>query len=91
MPQVVRRRVLAAEPGGMDKLVNESTPVFAQVTARITTDQVFAAYGSSGQLLRGDPDKASRVVDYWVFEKILAKSAEGSRWRLLKRLAIDAA
>lgn len=53
--------------------MQDDKSAWVQLTLRIPSEQSFAAYDSSKTLVAGDPDKAIKVYDTWVFERALKK------------------
>ena len=53
--------------------MQDDKTAWVQLTVRIPSEQTFAAYDSSRQLVAGDPEKAIKVYDTWVFERALKK------------------
>lgn len=53
--------------------MQDDKSAWVQLTVRIPSEQTFAAYDSSRQLVAGDPAKAIKVYDTWVFERALKK------------------
>ena len=51
--------------------LQDDTTAFVQLTARISSQQAFAAYDARGKLIQGDLDRAVPVEDVWVFERTL--------------------
>ena len=54
-------------------IVQDDKTAWVQLTVRIPSEQSFAAYDSNKKLVAGDPEKAIKVHDTWVFERALKK------------------
>jgi len=74
-PRVVNARVATFD--SKDSLL-------AQVVVRMHTKQILALYNSVGTLTKGHPTRPRDVIDYVVFERLLAKPQ--SRWRIATKL-----
>lgn len=53
-------------------VAQDSESAYAQLTVRINSMHVFAAYGAKGRVMMGDPAQPIKVVDLWVFERSLS-------------------
>ena len=71
--------------------LQDDTTAFVQLTARIPSQQAFAAYDARGKLIQGDPDKAVPVDDVWVFERTLRDDISSRQVRSLKVVVVTAA
>ena len=58
---------------------------FAQLTVKISSEVKFAAYGSNGNLLKGDPKRSAKQTSYWVLERSFVK-APSAKWRLASQI-----
>ena len=58
---------------------------FAQLTVKVSAEIRFAAYGSSGEIVKGDPRKSMKTTDYWVLERSFVK-APSAKWRLASQI-----
>lgn len=77
--EVVHGRLMMQNP-------KDDSTGFAQLTVRIPSLQVFAAYNKKGQLVSGDENEAISVVDHWVFERPLRSNY---RWKVAGRLHVQ--
>eukprot|EP00208_Stichococcus_sp_RCC1054_P004605 CAMPEP_0206135762 /NCGR_PEP_ID=MMETSP1473-20131121/1030_1 /ASSEMBLY_ACC=CAM_ASM_001109 /TAXON_ID=1461547 /ORGANISM="Stichococcus sp, Strain RCC1054" /LENGTH=393 /DNA_ID=CAMNT_0053527839 /DNA_START=159 /DNA_END=1343 /DNA_ORIENTATION=+ len=75
---VVHARIAQMNP-------EDSESAYAQLTVRINSMHVFAAYGAKGRVMMGDPAQPIKVVDLWVFERSLS-SKKSNKWRVAARL-----
>ena len=58
---------------------------FAQLTVKVSAEVRFVAYGSSGEILKGDPRRSMKTTDYWVLERSFVK-APSAKWRLASQI-----
>ena len=59
---------------------------FAQLTVKVSAEVRFAAYDSSGEIVKGDPRRSMRTTDYWVLERSFVK-APSAKWRLASQIS----
>ncbi len=53
--------------------LQDDKTAWVQLTVKIPSEQSFAAYSAKKSLVAGNPDKAIKVEDTWVFERALKK------------------
>ena len=53
--------------------LQDDKTAWVQLTVKIPSEQSFAAYSAKKNLVAGNPDKAIKVEDTWVFERALKK------------------
>ena len=78
--EMLHARLVSADP-------KDDSNGFVQLTVKLPTKQVFAAYDKSGRKVAGDETKEVQVVDHWVFEIPLSSKSQ-QRWRVAGRLSI---
>ena len=54
-------------------VLQDDKTAWVQLTVKIPSEQSFAAYSAKKSLVAGNPDKAIKVEDTWVFERALKK------------------
>ena len=54
-------------------VMQDDKTAWVQLTVKIPSEQSFAAYSAKKSLVAGNPDKAIKVEDTWVFERALKK------------------
>ncbi|KAL0029034.1 hypothetical protein WJX77_000889 [Trebouxia sp. C0004] len=78
---ILHGRIMAQNP-------KDDKTAWVQLTVKIPSEQSFAAYSAKKSLVAGNPDKAIKVEDTWVFERALKKDPT-TRWRCAGRLSIQ--
>ncbi|RUO97644.1 hypothetical protein BC936DRAFT_140787, partial [Jimgerdemannia flammicorona] len=53
---------------------------FGQITVRLHSKQTIAVYNDNGKLIQGDRDKVKNVLEFVVFQRILASKTD--QWRI---------
>lgn len=78
---ILHGRIMAQNP-------KDDKTAWVQLTVKIPSEQSFAAYSAKKSLVAGNPDKAIKVEDTWVFERALKKDPT-TRWRCAGRLSLQ--
>ncbi|XP_024539238.1 39S ribosomal protein L45, mitochondrial [Selaginella moellendorffii] len=80
--QIKLMRTLQGRLIGIDR--KDLDNAFVQITLRIQSNQIFAAYDKNNNIIKGDLEKPLLVEDIWIFEKHLTRP--DSTWRLCGQL-----
>ncbi|XP_057293888.1 39S ribosomal protein L45, mitochondrial-like [Hydractinia symbiolongicarpus] len=76
-PRVVHGRITA---------VYDKDNLYAQITVRMHTEQILAVKDRYNRVIKGDPQKSKKVIDYVVFERHLADPY--GKWRVCGKLFV---